>query len=710
MTLDSSSSPAPDEPTADSPLLDQTIEAPTDFFGILKRLGPGLIIAGSIVGSGELIATTKTGAQAGITLLWLIILGCLIKVFVQIELGRYAITHGESTLIALNRVPGPRAKVNWIVWFWLFMMLCTIGQLGGIVGGVGQSMAISVPISGDYRRAVQIPSVKELQRYYARGEYLLSEWDLQLMENLGRLLADDSLPPPQHEWILANSQSTTALLNDLDDPDLEARLRAAYRRVSELQQDDPVEPGVLSSPPPELIQAREELQGVLNETNRRLLAVRASRPLADDADPSLKIMLEMNEQQQARVLRGHAILSSQLVDVDGDEHRGIAAMAAIVTHLEQTARLRQRETELEMLETEPGASAERREAAAAAVGAARDAVAQARGMISTWIEPETRDDKIWAGVATVITIALLWFGRYNMLQNVSTVLVVAFTFVTIGNVISLQFTEHWSLSLNQFLYGLSGQLPERVPGEKDPLLTALATFGIIGVGATELITYPYWCLEKGYAKWTGVRSDDDAWAKRAKGWMRVMLCDAMLSMVVYTIATIAFYVMGVAVLFNEGRDPEGIRMVSTLASAYVPVFGAYAGWLFLLGAIAVLYSTFLVANAGNARMYTDGCKVFGVIATDNPRSHDRALRFFSFLIPLLSFSMYMTGADPVTLVLIAGMAQAVMLPMIGIGSIFFRYRMTDPRLKPSKAWDVMLILSCLGLLTTGIWGVCSNFL
>jgi len=40
-------------------------DPPTNFFGILQKLGPGLIIAGSIVGSGELIATTKTGAQAG---------------------------------------------------------------------------------------------------------------------------------------------------------------------------------------------------------------------------------------------------------------------------------------------------------------------------------------------------------------------------------------------------------------------------------------------------------------------------------------------------------------------------------------------------------------------------------------------------------------------------------------------------------------------
>ncbi|MEQ9069288.1 MAG: Nramp family divalent metal transporter [Gimesia chilikensis] len=87
---------------------EEAINAPTSFGGIVRRLGPGLIVAGSIVGSGELIATTKTGAQAGIALLWLIIVGCLIKVFVQIELGRYSISRGETTLQALNHVPGPR--------------------------------------------------------------------------------------------------------------------------------------------------------------------------------------------------------------------------------------------------------------------------------------------------------------------------------------------------------------------------------------------------------------------------------------------------------------------------------------------------------------------------------------------------------------------------------------------------------------------------
>ena len=152
-------------PSLDPGQTTDIIEPPTTVLGIVRRLGPGLIIAGSIVGSGELIATTKTGAQAGITLLWLIIIGCVIKVFVQIELGRYTITHGETTLAALDQVPGPRLKVNWIIWFWLLMMIVGVGQMAGIVGGVGQAAAIALPIRGDYLAAVESPSQKEIQRY-----------------------------------------------------------------------------------------------------------------------------------------------------------------------------------------------------------------------------------------------------------------------------------------------------------------------------------------------------------------------------------------------------------------------------------------------------------------------------------------------------------------------------------------------------------------
>ena len=124
-----------------------TKEPPRKLFATLLRLGPGMIIAGSIVGSGELIATTKAGAEAGFWLLWLIIIGCIIKVSTQIEFGRYAVTWGQTPLNALNSLPGPRLKVNWLLWYWTIMTMLVISQQGGIVGGVGQALAISRPLT-----------------------------------------------------------------------------------------------------------------------------------------------------------------------------------------------------------------------------------------------------------------------------------------------------------------------------------------------------------------------------------------------------------------------------------------------------------------------------------------------------------------------------------------------------------------------------------
>ena len=549
----------------------EVIEAPTTLGGIAKRLGPGLIIAGSIVGSGELIATTKTGAQAGISLLWLIVIGCLIKVFVQVELGRYTINHGETTLSALNRVPGPRWKANWIMWLWLIMMTCIIGQLGGIVGGVGQALALTLPINGDYQKAVKTPSLKEFKRYV--------------------------------KWEDAEQQ-------------------------------------------PDAVQD------------------------------------QLSPEERQRMLTGQKLLSEQIATLGPEGERLLSQTRELVALENQSA--------------ETGA--------ADAETNGQTAAAKLAGELKQKIDPFTWDDKYWSAVVAVFTAVLLYVGRYNMIQTISMVLVVSFTFVTIGNVVMLQFTERFAISAEEFWRGLSFGAPT-ASADVNPWLTALATFGIIGVGASELIAYPYWCLEKGYARFTGTRTDDASWSQRALGWMRVMRYDAFASMVVYTVATIAFYIMGVAVLYSEGRDPEGMRMVSTLAAAYAPVFGEAAKWLFLSGAIAVLYSTFMVANAGNARMVTDALAVFGLLDRDNPQTRSRSVTVLSVILPLLCLTVYCSGANPVQLILVAGIMQAFMLPIVGFSAVYFRYCRIDDRLKPGRLWDAMLIVSCVGFLIAGAFGV-----
>ena len=132
---------APDKAEAEA----KTLDPPIGFFRSLGQIGPGLILAGSIVGTGELIATTSLGAKQGYLLLWLILLSCVIKVFVQTELGRYAITHGKTTLAALDTLPGPRLGTSWLGWLWLFMMLITQAQIAAMEGLVGQAAHMAFP-------------------------------------------------------------------------------------------------------------------------------------------------------------------------------------------------------------------------------------------------------------------------------------------------------------------------------------------------------------------------------------------------------------------------------------------------------------------------------------------------------------------------------------------------------------------------------------
>ncbi|MFM8579680.1 MAG: transmembrane Mn(2+) transporter, partial [Planctomycetaceae bacterium] len=127
-------------------------DPPRTLLSAVSYLGPGIILASAIVGSGELIATTRVGAEAGFVLLWLILIGCAIKVAAQVEIGRATLTWGRTPLVAFDDVPGPRfAGRGWIYWGWALMTILIIVQQGGILIGVAQSLAAGIPLSDEAR-------------------------------------------------------------------------------------------------------------------------------------------------------------------------------------------------------------------------------------------------------------------------------------------------------------------------------------------------------------------------------------------------------------------------------------------------------------------------------------------------------------------------------------------------------------------------------
>jgi Mn2+/Fe2+ NRAMP family transporter len=436
---------SPDSVTAES-----VRPAPTSLGGILRQLGPGLIISAVIVGSGELIVTPKLGAAVGFQLLWFIILGCFIKVFVQIELGRFAITHGMTTLQAMNTVPGPRWRVSWLVWLWLLMYAALVFQVAGMVGGLASVCQMA---------GVTLPN-----------------------------------------WLL------TVLV---------------------------------------------------------------------------------------------------------------------------------------------------------------------------------------AGSCS----ALLVVGRYALVEKFSTLLVALFVLATLIAVGTLQ-TTAYAITPQQIGQGLSFQLP-------DKFTIAFAAFGIIGVGASELIYYPYWCLEKGYGRSIGVADGSSAWLDRARGWLRILRIDAWVSFVLYTTTTVAFYLLGAAILHAKGLDVEGKNMIETLSHMYRETFGQWSFWLFLLGAFAVLYSTVFGATASNARLFADALSVYGVLEYRTPEDRQRWVRVGCVVLPIAFTAVYLAFGDPVSLVFVGALAQGVMLPFLGLAALYFHYRRTDPALRPRRLGVICLWVAVIAMTIAG---------
>ncbi|MDA1052736.1 MAG: Nramp family divalent metal transporter [Planctomycetota bacterium] len=581
-----------DAPPVDDVIL--TEAPPKTIAGILGRLGPGLIIAGSIVGSGELIATTVTGAKAGFWLLWLILIGCVIKVFVQVEMGRYTIISGKTPLDALSEVPGPRieGRGNWLIWFWALVFLATIGQVGGIVGGVGQSLQISIPLTD------------------------------------------------------AGRQFNTQLDAEMEYRVAAAQLGLAERRAGEAGTENG-DGGAAQV---------EQVRAVVDRLGPQIVAER----------------LSFAKEQLHNAAGGQAVLLQQAVELV--ESR-VAEFGNKPEHVFDIDSDKSKPAELQ----------------AAVKGLGRRSA---------------NDDKIWACVIALFTAVVLVVGRYGFIQSFSTVMVASFTLITVINLFMLQSNAYWMVSAGDIIDGMSFQLPPAPPGQTQlsVVAIALATFGIIGVGANELIAYPYWCLEKGYARFTGKLDKTPEWGERARGWMRVMRWDAWCSMVVYTFATLAFYLLGAAILGRIGLHPNGADMIRTLGVMYEPVFGSIARWIFLFGAIAVLYSTFFVATASLARVVTDATRVMG-IGPKTEAGYKRGIQIMSVLFPFMCVAAYCLFSEPVVLVLIGGVMQGVMLPMLAGAALFFRYKRGDSRIMPGFTWDAFLWLSAVGMLITGLWTV-----
>lgn len=144
------------EPTS-AKSLPAEVNPPRSVVGIMGAIGPGIVVIGSVMGAGELINTPKQAALFGWVLLWAVIVSCVVKYFLQIEIGRHALVHNRTPMEALNSLPGPKFRnTSWIGLIFVFSTLPTALVFAGMIGATAGMAHAILPLAAEVETSAQI--------------------------------------------------------------------------------------------------------------------------------------------------------------------------------------------------------------------------------------------------------------------------------------------------------------------------------------------------------------------------------------------------------------------------------------------------------------------------------------------------------------------------------------------------------------------------
>lgn len=104
--------------------------------GMLRQIGPGIVVAATGVGAGDLVATLVAGARFGPTLLWAAILGCIVKIALSEGGARYHLATGRTILA------GWRSLGRWTSWYFGVYVL-----IWGLLYGATAMSASALPLA-----------------------------------------------------------------------------------------------------------------------------------------------------------------------------------------------------------------------------------------------------------------------------------------------------------------------------------------------------------------------------------------------------------------------------------------------------------------------------------------------------------------------------------------------------------------------------------
>lgn len=143
---------------------------------LLRVVGPGLLVAATGVGAGDLATGAFSGSVLGPAVLWAVLVGALLKYVLSEGLARWQLASGETLLEgALLRTPRP---ARWLFLLYLLPWSWFVGS--ALIGACGVTAQALVPLGEDAQQGKIIWGVA----HSALGFFLIRRGGFRLFERM----------------------------------------------------------------------------------------------------------------------------------------------------------------------------------------------------------------------------------------------------------------------------------------------------------------------------------------------------------------------------------------------------------------------------------------------------------------------------------------------------------------------------------------------
>lgn len=296
----------------------------------------------------------------------------------------------------------------------------------------------------------------------------------------------------------------------------------------------------------------------------------------------------------------------------------------------------------------------------------------------------------WAVIIVILAYGLLLSGSYRPVEKAAFFL----SFILIAGVL-------YSLAVLRpdmvwFFKGLAPKLP---PGSGQ---TAVSLLGWTAGGTSTLI-YSFWILEKGFGR---TKSEGENF----KGWLSLIRLDIGISYLLMVLVSLAFLTIGVLVLGTAGPDggpliPAREETTAVLSRLLTVTSGEQTKFVFLIAALAILYSTVIGLVDGKSRALRSATKI--IFPTSKKLSDKTMYRLYATIMCLIIFAFLFTK-KPVVLIVLISAVEAPVLSVSALILIYLMHKKLPQRMRPGVVWYVVIVagtiiylsLSSLALIQT----------